>query len=72
MNNYNGTGTNRNYKRAFFYFQKTAENENRVQYNLGNCYMNGEGIETDKRRAFKLYQMSASQGYKDAQFQLGE
>src|SRR5438132_1113423 len=33
--------------------------------------MNGKEVEQNKEKAFKLYQKSAEQGYKDAQFQLG-
>jgi len=73
MNNYNGVGTKINYKKAFYYFQKAAENGNKfAQYNLGNCYKNGEGVEKDANKAFLLYQKSAEQGYKEALFQLGD
>ncbi len=51
MNNYNGVGTKINYKKAFYYFQKAAENGNKfAQYNLGNCYKNGEGVEKDTKK----------------------
>jgi TPR repeat protein len=72
INNYNGTGTKKNYKKAFYYFQKAAENGNRIaQYDLGNCYRDGKGVEKNSRKALELYQKSANQAYLNAQFQLG-
>ncbi|CAB4418698.1 unnamed protein product [Rhizophagus irregularis] len=72
INNYNGTGTKQNYKKAFHYFQKAAESGYRIaQYNLGGCYEDGKGVKKSNRTAFQLYQKSAEQGYLAAQFKLG-
>ncbi|GES99064.1 kinase-like domain-containing protein [Rhizophagus clarus] len=72
INNYNGTGTKKNYKKAFYYFQKAAESGNRIaQCDLGDCYKMGKGVKINNRKAFELYQMSAEQEYKYAQYLLG-
>ncbi|GES84522.1 kinase-like domain-containing protein [Rhizophagus clarus] len=72
INNYFGAGTKKNYKKAFHYFQRAAANGNKfAQYNLGDCYKNGEGVIKDERKAFELYQKSAEQGCKNAQYRLG-
>lgn len=34
-----------------------------AQNNLGNCYLNGKGVEIELPRAVKYYQMAAEQGY---------
>ncbi|PKY30081.1 kinase-like protein [Rhizophagus irregularis] len=72
INNYFGTGTKQNYEKAFNYFQRAATNGNKfAQYDLGNCFKNGEGVTKDERKAFELYHKSAEQGCKNAQYQLG-
>ncbi|MFO7660244.1 MAG: tetratricopeptide repeat protein, partial [Candidatus Cloacimonadaceae bacterium] len=38
---------------------------------LGICYMKGEGVEQDYKRAYSLFQEAAKQKYPEAQFQLG-
>jgi TPR repeat protein len=48
-----------NYEKSFYYFQKAADNGNKVaQFNLGNCYRIGEGIKND-RKALELFKKSA-------------
>ncbi len=42
-----------------------------IQYNLGNCYKNGIGIEKDEVEAFEYYKKSAENEDVDAQLQLG-
>jgi TPR repeat protein len=42
-----------------------------AQWNLGNYYLRGEGVEQDYKQAFKWYSLSAKQGHKRAQFDLG-
>ncbi|CAB5199549.1 unnamed protein product [Rhizophagus irregularis] len=39
---------------------------------LGNCYLNGIGTEVNKMKAFESYEKAANQGYKVAQYILGE
>ncbi|RGB35179.1 kinase-like domain-containing protein, partial [Rhizophagus diaphanus] len=72
VNNFNGTGTKQNYKKAFYYFQKAAESGYKIaQYDLGSCYEDGKGVKKNNRKAFILYQKSAEQGFLDAQYKLG-
>src|SRR5437016_1349595 len=55
INHYFGFGTKKNYERAFYYFQKAAENGNKfAQCDLADCYINGEGVGKNNRKAFKL------------------
>ncbi|RIA94274.1 hypothetical protein C1645_818265 [Glomus cerebriforme] len=42
-----------------------------AQYNLGQYYVYGKGVEKDEIKAFEYYKKSADQGYLNAQFQLG-
>ena len=42
-----------------------------AQWNLGNCYLKGQGVEQDYNKAFKWYLLSAKQGNKKAQHDLG-
>ena len=68
VNNFTG----HNYKKAFSYFQKAAENENKfAQHNLGNCYRLGIGVVKNERKAFELFKQSAEQGYLNAQYRVG-
>ena len=43
----------------------------REQFILGYKYYNGDGVEKDFRKAIKLWELSAEQGYADAQHALG-
>ena len=42
-----------------------------AQYNLGELYRNGQGVEQDFKEALKWYQKAADQGHADAQLNLG-
>ena len=42
-----------------------------AQYNLGNLYTNGKGIEKNYIKAAEWYKKAANQGYTDAQCYLG-
>ena len=42
-----------------------------AQFNLGGCYVVGEGVERDKAEAVKWFRKAAKQGYAEAQFSLG-
>ena len=37
-----------------------------AQYNVGNCYYLGKGVEKNYKEAAKWYQKSAEQGYDNA------
>ncbi len=43
----------------------------KAQYNLGNMYRKGQGVERDLKKAFKWAQKAAAQGNAGAQHQLG-
>lgn len=61
-----------NYEKAFYYFQKTAEDGCKVaKSNLGGCYLRGRGVKKDERKAYELYNQSASQGFIAAKLNLG-
>ncbi|RIA96752.1 hypothetical protein C1645_871848 [Glomus cerebriforme] len=50
---------------------KHIEKDDVVQYNLGQYYRHGKGVEKDEVKAFEYYKKSADQGHLNAQFQLG-
>jgi len=47
------------------------EGDQFAQWNLGNYYLRGDGVEQDFKEAFKWYSLSAKQGHQRAQFDLG-
>ncbi|GBC10627.1 hypothetical protein RclHR1_00980004 [Rhizophagus clarus] len=62
--NYLGIEINVDKKKAFELYQKAANLENVVaQYNLGCCYIYGNGINKDHDKAFKLFKKSAKKEY---------
>lgn len=66
-NNYNGTGTNSDYEKAFYWFEKAAENGSvEAMYNLGQCYELGNGIPRNKKKAIHWYTLAADNGDEDA------
>ena len=42
-----------------------------AQFNVGNGYANGTGVEQSDTKACKYYTLAADQGNQDAQFNLG-
>src|SRR5437773_4818974 len=49
---YNGEGTEKNLEKAFYWYQKAAENGNNdAMNNLAYSYYNGEGTETNLEKA---------------------
>jgi len=53
-------------------FQKTVETEGAgVEYNLGFCYQNGEGVGQDSVEAVKWFRKGAERGHASAQCALG-
>ena len=64
----NGIGVEKNIEKSIYWYQKSAENENKfAQYNLGRCYKDGIGVEKDEAKAFEWYEKSAKQDYSNAQ-----
>ena len=58
--------------KVFEGYKAKAETGDRVaQFNLGNCYANGEGVAKDQVQAMSWYRKAAEQGYAEAQVQLG-
>src|SRR2546421_103256 len=63
----NGKGTEKNLEKAFYWFQKAAENGGNVAMNnLAICYENGEGTEKNLKKAFYWYQKAAENGGNNA------
>ncbi|CAB4417621.1 unnamed protein product [Rhizophagus irregularis] len=62
-----GEGTEKNLEKAFYWYQKAAENgDKEAQFNLGVCYEEGIGIEKDEVEASYWYQEAAQQGFSNA------
>src|SRR5207248_9811953 len=54
------------------WFDRAAKSSNaQAQYNLGQCYELGNGIDKDETKAFACYKRSAENGDVNARFQLG-
>ncbi|MGM9855027.1 MAG: caspase family protein [Muribaculaceae bacterium] len=63
---------NKEYDKAVPIYQRLAQGGNAyAQYNLGNCYYNGQGVAKDYTQAVYWYRKSAEQGDADAQYNLG-
>ena len=67
-----GNGVGKDYKQAFTWFRKAAEQGNpQAQYNLARCYSTGAGVAKNEKEAVKWYTKSADRGYMSGQFCLG-
>ena len=67
-----GTGVPQDYKKARYWYQKSAEQGNAgAQYNLGLMYAKGQDLPHDYKKAVYWYQKSAEQGEATAQLNLG-
>lgn len=51
--------------------KKAIDGDIQAQYDIGNMYECGKGVEQDTEKAIKWYTMAAEQGYVDAQNALG-
>ena len=64
------------YSEAVRWYRKAAQQgDDDSQYNLGNMYFRGEGVEQDPAEAVKWFKMAAQNGNESAQNalkQLGE
>ena len=59
-------------KNTFEGYKARAERGDPVaQFNLGNCYADGEGVAKDQVQAVSWYRKAAKQGNANAQFNLG-
>ena len=60
------------FQNAAKYYRKAAERGHAMaQKNLGNCYLDGKGVEKDPAEAVKWYRKAAEQGLAMAQTNLG-
>jgi len=67
-----GEETPRDSSEAVKWYRKAAERGHpKAQYNLGNCYYNGDGVSKDAAEAVRWYRKAAEQGSAKAQFTLG-
>ena len=58
-------------KAARLYRRAAEKGHAPAQFNLGWCYVNGQGVAQDYTEAVKWYRKAAEQGHEDAQFILG-
>ena len=59
-------------KKLLGFLSGCCEERNRYkQFNLGNMYYNGQGVEQDYKQAVYWWQKSAEQGFATAQYNLG-
>lgn len=57
-----GLGTQQDYEKAFYWFEKSAEQGNKfAQYSFANLYYYGNGVEKNLEKAFEWYMRSAEQ-----------
>lgn len=66
---------NQDYKKALQYFYKAIDidsNNSSAQFNIGQAYYYGQGLEQDYKKAFVWLTKSANQDYSLAQIQLAE
>ena len=58
---------------AVKWYRKAAEEGNAdAQAALGNCYLDGTGVEKEETKAVRLFRKAAEQGHPEAQYQIGE
>ncbi|MCM1008387.1 MAG: relaxase MobL [Ruminococcus flavefaciens] len=68
-----GVGTEQDYKQAFTWFLKSAQEGNKfAQYSLANLYYYGNGVEKDLSQAFLWNQKSSSQGQPYASYAVAQ
>lgn len=68
-----GLGTKQDYKQAFTWFLKSAQEGNKfAQYSLANLYYYGNGVEKDLSQAFLWYRKSSEQGQPYASYAVAQ
>ena len=61
-----------NFVQAVYWYRKAAEQGYaEAQYELGYCYMGGNGVAEDETQAVSWYRKAAEQGHADAQLMMG-
>ena len=65
-------GLTKDLSEAVKWFRKAAEQgDPECEYNLGACYVNGQGVAKDEAEAVKWYSKAAEQNHAGAQYNLG-
>lgn len=60
-------------QKAAMWYQRAAEQGNmKGQYEWGDCYYNGWGVDKNEEEAVRWYRKAAEQGYAQAQCTLGD
>ena len=59
------------YGAASDYEDAAAEGDSKAQYNLGLCYLNGDGIIQNDKNAFEWFKKAADHGYPHAECMVG-
>ena len=58
--------------KAVEFYRRASENGSALGHsNLGNCYLNGTGVEQDRKQAVQHWQISAMMGHNTARYNLG-
>jgi len=58
-------------KKAIYWYKKAAQTNNlQAQFNIGEIYLNGEGVQSDHLIAREWFEKSSAQGHVDSQYQL--
>lgn len=61
------------YEVAFDYFRQAAEQGyTDAEYQLGLCYLDGEGVGEDEQVAYRWLQKAADKGHMEAQYEIGQ
>ena len=69
----NGVGTEQNYRLAFEWFLKAAEQNYASAFgNLGYLYLNGHGVEVDYQKAVHYFMKGSERGHCGCQYILGK
>ena len=64
---------NSDYETAFSYFRQAAEQgHTNAEYEVGMCYLDGDGVNEDEYEAAKWFRKAALKGHEEAQFELAE
>lgn len=64
---------NSDYETAFSYFRQAAEQgHTNAEYEVGMCYLDGDGVNEDEYEAAKWFRKAALKGHAEAQFELAE
>eukprot|EP00035_Acanthoeca_spectabilis_P019135 m.415201 g.415201 ORF g.415201 m.415201 type:complete len:1655 (+) comp16823_c0_seq80:4298-9262(+) len=65
-----GEGTEEDHEEAVRLYRLAASHR-KAQFNLGNCFFVGNGVELNRTIAFQWFKRAADQGYADAQLCVG-